>query len=430
MGNRSKLLFWLKLWVIFGLLSPFTQAQASGFSLAWQFNGGDGWAEHPIIYKGVVYVPWTDGRLTAHDLATGKLLHSLAGVNDATAPFVVGNFIYSTNDDGMHEISLDAFQITRKIEIPNAWYTENVPYDAETGFFIARQAIESEYKGKLTAFRLSDGGAVWSFPKEYEGGFSNHQNPIVVGDSVFFQSTNSYWKGSSMLYRLDKKTGQVIWSQTLSTIEGDSTSRGGYNNPIYDQEHDVLYVTESWNRGDARVYALQRGDGKLLWKQDVFGKTIESTLTYYDNQIFLPLHVFSGHGSYMALSAADGKVIWEEPGFYKEDGWSATGVDDKYLYRTTHGGGQPHLIVQDRQSGALAWSLAIDAPADCFNPVFSSGMVLLGSESSVYAVRIGKGLPVNSDFHGYNASGYNPGAVNWNLKNDFYLPMVRLRQPR
>jgi hypothetical protein len=104
-------------------------------------------------------------------------------------------------------------------------------------------------------------------------------------------------------------------------------------------------------------------------------------MSYYANMLYLPLHVFAGHGSYMALSAEDGKVIWDVPGFYDEDGWSATGVDRDYLYRVTHGEGKPYLIVQDRLDGELVWSLAIDAPADCFNPILSNGLVLMGSES-------------------------------------------------
>jgi hypothetical protein len=73
------------------------------------------------------------------------------------------------------------------------------------------------------------------------------------------------------------------------------------------------------------------------------------------------------------------------------------------------------LIVQDRLDGKLVWSLAIDAPADCFNPVLSNGLVLMGSESSVYALRAGPGFAVDSGFHGKNGTGYNPLAISLNL---------------
>ena len=421
---NSRLILWLSLAFLSAVLSRSVQART--FSLAWQFVGNGEWAEHPIIYNRIAYVPWTDGRLTAIDVATGNLLHSLDGVNDATAPFVANNHLYSYDGEtAMTEIALDTFQITRRIVIPNAWYTENVPYDQETGYFFVRQGIDKQYKGRVTAIRLSDGAAVWSYPNDYAGGFDNQQNILVVGDSVFFQSTNSFWQGSSMFYRVDKRTGQVIWSKPLSTIAGDGTSRGGYNNPIYDQDHDVIYVSESWNDLHSRVYAFQRSDGKLLWSKTIAERAIESTLSYYANMLYLPLHVFpgKGSGSYMALSTVDGEVIWDKPGFFDEDGWSATGVDMDYLYRATHGDEPPHLIVQDRLTGELVWSLAIDATTDCFNPILSNGMVLLGSESSVYALKVGSGLAVDSGFHGKNGTGYNPLAVGFSFF-DIMLPTI------
>lgn len=404
-------------------LSASAEAQASDFSLAWQRKGEGGWAEHPIIRNGVVYVPWTDGRLTAIEVTTGNVLHSLPAVNIGTAPFIANNFLYSFGLVTMYEITLDTFQIARAIPIENGWYTENVPYDAETGYFFVRQGT-NQYQGRVTAIRLSDGMPVWSYPKDYAGGFDNHQNILVVGDSVFFQSTNSFWQGYSMFYRLDKRTGKEIWSIRLSSIAVDDTSRGGYNNPIYDEDHDAIYVSEGWNSLHARVYAFRRSDGQLLWSKDIPGRSIESTMTYYANILYLPLHVFGGHGSYMAVSATNGETIWHEPGFFDEDGWSATGVDDRYLYRVTHGDGAPHLIVQDRLDGSLVWSKAIDATTDCFNPVLSNGRVLLGSETSVYAIKAADGLAVDSDFHGRYSAGYNPGAIQWEPLVKLFLPML------
>jgi outer membrane protein assembly factor BamB len=94
---NNRLVFWLILGILSAVLSRSTQVRT--FSLAWQFAGNGGWAEHPIIHNGVAYVPWTDGRLTAIELATGTLLHSLDGVNDATAPFVVNDHLYGYDSE-------------------------------------------------------------------------------------------------------------------------------------------------------------------------------------------------------------------------------------------------------------------------------------------------------------------------------------------
>jgi len=386
-------------------ISP-VHAQTPAFSLLWQYNGGS-WAEHPILKDGIAYIPWTGGKLTAIELTTGKVLHSASGIASATAPFITGNSIYSFTHGTMTELNLDTFSPIRSFSIPSGFYVENIPFDAETGYFFARQASETDWKGRLTAFRVSDWGSVWSYPASNTGGFSDHQSPLVVGDSVYLQSTNINWSGAGAFIRLNKKTGQVIWSTTLG-----SPSRYGYNNPIYDVEHDIFYVTESYNSLTSTVYAIRRSNGAIAWKKNIPGYAIESTISYHNDMIYLPLHNFSGTGSYMAISATDGSQIWHEPGFFGEDGWSATGVDDKYLYRITHGTGS-RIIVQDRLTGALVWSYTINSVAPCFNPILSNGIVLLGSETSVYALKVSTGQAVDSDFHGLNAAGYNPGAINW-----------------
>lgn len=403
---------------LIGWISPASPTQAASFSLAWQLTGDGGWAEHPILKNGIAYVPWTDGNLMAIRLTTGEKIHSLPGVNDATAPFIKGNFIYSYDEAKLTEIDLATFNVVRTIPVTNGGYTENVPFDQETGYFFVRQVLTGEYKGRVSAIRLSDGGVAWSYPPAYEGGFDNQQNIILIGDSVFFQSGNSYWAGLAHFYRINKKTGQMIWS-----VELGPSCRGGYNNPIYDADHDVIYVSMSWNDQSSRVVAIRRSTGQVLWKKDIAGGAIESTLTYYDNTLYLPLHNFSGKdGSYMAISALDGSTIWHEPGFFGEDGWSATGVDKDYLYRIGHGA--PYIIVQNRKTGELVWSMQIDASAPCFNPILSNGYVLLGSETSVYALDVGSGLPVDSAFHGLNATGFNPLAVIRNMDQRFFLPLI------
>jgi hypothetical protein len=51
-------------------------------------------------------------------------------------------------------------------------------------------------------------------------------------------------------------------------------------------------------------------------------------------------------------------------------------------------------------------------------------MVLLGSTTSVMALKVEPGLAVDSDFHGKNSTGYNPGAIDWNLTARAFVPLV------
>jgi len=397
--------------------------QQQQFEVIWEINL-PGWKQMPIIKNNKVYFACPEegiGGLGIVDLYTGQVLGYAQVGMTATAPFIVGNYIYTYDRDNMHEVDLNTLQVVRNIIIENSCYTENIPYDEETGYFFVRQAVD--YKGRLTAYRLSDAQIMWSFPQNYEGGFDNHQAPIVVGDSVFFQATNAYWQGKSVFYRINKRTGQLIWETELGPAvnANGGMNRGGYNNPIYDEDHDVFYVSESWNKdsttglkGNCRFYSIRRDNGQILWYVDVSSRNIESTLTYYDNVLYVPLHVDGGVGSYRAVDVSSGTTIWEQTGFFNEDCWSATAVCDRYLYRTAHGDQSSKLIIQDKKTGDLVW--AYDAGGDrgcCCNPVQSDGIVVLGSTDTLFAIKVGDGDNVDSDWHGYYHTGYNPGAIIW-----------------
>ncbi len=156
MRNKGRWVTALSLLIFTFFLFPSIPSSAMAITLLWQYQGNREWAEHPIIKNGIVYVPWTNGSLTAHSLSSGVLLHSVDQVNDATAPFIVGDKIYSFNETGMSEIDLSSFAILRKIPLPEAIYTENIPYDVDTGYFFIREGQAFLYKGRVSAYRLSD----------------------------------------------------------------------------------------------------------------------------------------------------------------------------------------------------------------------------------------------------------------------------------
>jgi outer membrane protein assembly factor BamB len=395
--------------IVFGLLLLFfffptlSHAQSSDFSVIWEYSLS-GWAHMPIIHDGVVYNAWTGGKLAATDLKTGQLLRQADGVASATAPFIVGDKIYGYKSGAVHELDINTFQKLRSITIPHAQYSENIPYDAETGYFFARQKdYPSYYWGRTSAFRLSDGTIAWSYPAEFKDTWLGQQAPIVVEDSVYI-----FFAGAGKFSRVDKFTGQEIWTADLGR-----GSRNGYNNPIYDSDNEYFYVSESWNSVDSEVNAVRRSDGKVIWTISIPGRQIESTMTYYNNILYLPLHVPGSQGSYRAVDVLNGgRTIWEKGGFYSEDGWGVNAVSEKYLYRGTHGnGGQEHLIIQDRHTGELVWSKSVDCAVPCTNPVQSDGIVIIGTCTRLYGLKVGTGQKVNSDFHGLYATGHNPGAI-------------------
>jgi len=400
---KNIFLFFASFIIIFLLFPKNIWAQESNFEAIWGYSLS-GWAHMPIIKNGIVYNAWTGGVLAATDLHTGELLRKADGVASATAPFIVGEKIYSYRGGKVTELDLNTFQKLRTITIPYAQYSENIPYDEDTGYFFARQKdYPSYYWGRTSAFRLSDGQIAWSFPSNFTDMWLGQQAPVVVGDSVYI-----FFAGAGKFSRVNKFTGQEIWTADLG-----KGSRNGYNNPIYDPDNKYFYISESWNSIDSEVNAVRENDGQIVWTISIPGRQIESTMTYYKNVLYLPLHVPGARGSYRAVDVLNGgKTIWEEPGFYNEDGWGVNAVSEKYLYRGTHGNsGNEHLIVQDRYTGKLVWSHKVDCAVPCTNPVQSEGIVVIGTCTKLWGLKVGTGQKVDSDFHGLYASGFNPGAI-------------------
>ena len=102
--------------VCIGLLAG-TAMETDGFEVIWELSVS-GWAHMPIIKDGVVYNVWCagDGSLTATDLYTGQLLKRKTSAGSATAPFIVGNNIYSYRSSALHEINLEEHLFTLMAE--------------------------------------------------------------------------------------------------------------------------------------------------------------------------------------------------------------------------------------------------------------------------------------------------------------------------
>ena len=111
-----------------------------------------------IIQNGVVYTSWTDGLLSAVDLKTGKVLHTVANVAYETAPIIVSNHIYSytlSPSPLLYDLDLSTFAVLHAFPTPGT-YAEHFPYDPSTGLCFLR-CIGPARNDVLGALRLQDG---------------------------------------------------------------------------------------------------------------------------------------------------------------------------------------------------------------------------------------------------------------------------------
>lgn len=135
------------------------------------------------------------------------------------------------------------------------------------------------------------GDIVWEY--KVAGTDKGIHGSAIVGD-------NDVWIGAynGMLYRLDKKTGAVIWMVSVGETIGSS--------PLYIDRK--IYVTIEWNeRPNGGLVKVDAETGKIVWRTPLLGEQIHSSASFdEENQAI----VFgSNHGALFSYDL-DGKLRW------------------------------------------------------------------------------------------------------------------------
>ncbi len=382
-----------------GAAEPGT-AETPEFRVLWKVDLA-GWAHMMVIQNGVVYTQWSEGSLSMVELRTGRLLNWVSGVALGTAPVVVGNRVYSYRPSQLFELDASTLELLRHFPIPYGTYCENLAFDAETGSVFLRR--NDGGNGLVSSIRLQDGSKRWDTDFYFGRSVNNSSSPLSIGDdSVYVQGSD----GTNQLWRLDKHTGDIRWVAALGKGNYDE-----FNNPIYDPQRDVIYSSSFWGE----CSAVRRRDGEVLWTTRFPDYQIRSTLTCHDGIVYIPLfNAFKPQepGACAALNADTGRTLWFKSALPGDDGWTATAVCDRYLYKLTHGY-EGRIVVQDRFTGELLWSTDVGQGQPCTNPVQSDGIVVFGGVTSLIALQVGVGRPVDCPWHGLYGTGYNPGAIIW-----------------
>jgi len=205
-------------------------------------------------------------------------------------------------------------------------------------------------------------------------------SPVADNDAVYFGSTNG------VLYAVLKTGGTLKWKFTT-------------NGPIRSTpciEKEKLFLVS----GDGNLYCINKNSGKAIWTfgtmtgfigdtQHDFADYYQSSPVYYNNVIYFG----SGDGNIYAVNAGDGSLLWKyatagnvhtTPALYKDKLF--IGSYDGYLYALNN------------QSGMLLWKFK-SAGQEYFpkgemmgNPVVSNGLVFAGSRDfNFYAIDINGG---------------------------------------
>ncbi len=123
-------------------------------------------------------------------------------------------------------------------------------------------------------------------------------DPAVAGDVLYIGSC------AGRLLALDAVDGSVVWSYDTGA---DSRPPGQFHGQLHMGDDALLVGTDS--RGQGYVYAFDRADGEMRWKQS-YARGVTTDMRVRDGGVYFVSEV----GDVVRVDAATGKTVWHADG--------------------------------------------------------------------------------------------------------------------
>ena len=199
------------------------------------------------IYRGNIYYclqnAGTDSLVSA-SAETGLInwKKSITGIGDAGAINFYNDSVYvntlTSTSNWLYVFSVASGNLYWQQQL-NDYHYQTFFSDIKNGFATG-VTVDNGTHYYAIGYDLSARNLLWSIPASNGGGVPK---PLIAGNNVYVRSGEG-------LRCLDKISGAVLWS------------KGNYQfgNPVVDG-NNVFAI----NNGDAKLYAMNAGDGTLLW---------------------------------------------------------------------------------------------------------------------------------------------------------------------
>jgi len=157
--------------------------------------------------------------------------------------------------------------------------------------------------------------------------------PILIGDRLFMTTNDG------RVIALNRKNGKVVWRRDMGYLAASSPAYG-------DKRIYVTILERTKNQRAGRVAAIRARDGKLVWSRPLAARS-ESSPVYDDGRVYFGAE----DGSVYALRAGNGSVSWK----YQAGGAVKGGLAlaDGKLYFGAYGGTMYALW---QRTGREAWT--------------------------------------------------------------------------
>lgn len=167
-------------------------------------------------------------------------------------------------------------------------------------------------------------------------GTNYEESAVAYLDGIaYLGSCSTHGDGHDKVFAVDTSNGEILWSVSIGP---------GYVGPVIDQNR--IYIGTSSHGNDPTneyLYCINRSDGNVLWRRNIYGGIAESILYDTDNIYFTSDLIY-------ALNKQNGSIQWT----YPLDAYSVTKpiLKDNAFFTATSGGTMYKVNVID---GSLQW---------------------------------------------------------------------------
>jgi len=210
------------------------------------------------------------------------------------------------------------------------------------------------------------------------GSLRGHSTPIVVGDRLYL-TTSDKEKDTQSLIALDRKSGKLLWNQTIH--------KGGYPSELH-QENSAASASAQWdgtnilvvfeNKDQIKVSSVSP-QGEIVWSQTVgdyhpkFPFGYGSTPVLYKKDLIIVVGTEAG-GFITSLNTRNGEESWR----IKRDGhdyWATPVVAKVSGKEQLLISGTGKISSYDPSNGKLFWEAPLTPESTCGTIVWTDEMV-------------------------------------------------------
>jgi outer membrane protein assembly factor BamB len=323
------------------------------------------------------------------------------------SPVVVNGVVY-TSEENNYVYALNATDGTQLWD----YFTGEWPSSPA----VANGVVYVNTDFSINALNATDGTQIWSNEPQYDVpvGFSS---PTVADGVVYAGTTNSLDKSEGNVYAMNATNGKTLWS-TPSLAAGFATvpsSPTVANGVVYIGDEGAFGWSIPPNTPITQicygVYALNATSGAQLWNYNIGYSSGASPVVVGGVVYYVP-----EEDKLFALNATSGAEIWNysapmgnrsQGNLYNVNVDSSPAVVDGIVYL---GSDEGNLYAFNAASGAILWNYTI-GNGTLSTPTVADGVMYIGSsDGNIYALNATNGIKLWS--HTTSGAVFSPAIVN------------------